>query len=253
MWKGEYTFALKNLVLKDFRIRYRNMSLGVFWSLLNPLVMMIVLTFVFTVMFRNPNPDFPVFVLCGLVPFNFFAIAWATGTSAVVENAGLIKRVQMPREMVPIASVFSNCVHLLIQMGLLIAMVLLWGKGVNRYWLFIPVMMALEVVFVSGIVLVFSAINVYIRDCRYLVESINTVLVWLVPVYYSHPLIPQKYTLIYELNPLAAIIFGLRAILLDGVAPGIPLLLKLAFASAVSLGVGFFVFGRMRRGFFGQL
>jgi len=247
MYVRNYWFLLSNLVLRDFKIRYRNMSLGIFWSLLNPLVMMGVLTFVFTRIYPNPSTDnFHVFVLCGLVVFSFFSLGWQTGTISIHSNADLIKRVPMPRELLPVATVLANSLHFLIQLGLLIFLVLVAGYGVNIYWLLLPVIFVLEVVFVIGLCLITSALDVYFRDIRYVVESANTVLFWLVPIFYSFEIVPQEYRAVYQYNPVAAVVLACRSILIEAQMPPTPLLIKLPLVSVAFLVFGALLFSRLK-------
>ena len=242
MWHGDYQFVLQNLVLKDFKVRYRNMSLGAFWSLLNPIIMMTVLTLVFTIILHNNTPHYAVQVLCGLVPFNFFTLAWSNGTTSLIDNAGLIKRVPIPREVIPISTVLSNCLNLLIQMGVLFVFTLAAGYGVNRNWIWIPVICGLFIVFVTGLVLASAALDVYLRDMRYVVESANLVLFWLVPIVYGFENIPRSFQDVYSLNPVAAMVMAMRNILIQAAAPAPSLLWKLALASIVTLAVGWGMF-----------
>ena len=250
MSRNNFGFVLKNLITRDFKIRYRNMSLGVFWSLLNPLVMMAVLTFVFTKIFPNPSVrSFHVTALSGLVVFNFFSLAWQSATVSIYGNVGLIKRVPLARELLPVATVLANSLHFVIQIGLLIVLALIAGYGVNVYWLLLPVIFALEIVFVCGLSLITSALDVYFRDVRYVVESTTTVLFWMVPIFYSFAMIPNEYRALFQFNPVAAVVMACREIILESRMPAESLLMKLTAVSLAFLGVGLMVFRRLKDNF----
>jgi lipopolysaccharide transport system permease protein len=245
---GDSLFILRNLIAKDFKVRYRNMSLGILWSLVNPLVMMTVLTFIFTVVMPNSRRNFPLFVLMGILPYNFFSLAWLTGTTSIVDSGRLIKKVPFRRELVPLSTVMANSLHYFIQFGLLLVAVSL-VIGPSWSWTWLPVVVALQLVFVAGLTLATSALDVYLRDMRYVVESTNLVLFWLVPIFYGFETIPRRYAWVYELNPVAAVIMLLRTILLDGEPPNLSTLIKFAAVSLGTMAAGVLVFRRLQRNF----
>lgn len=250
MQSRDIPFLLQNLVLKDFRIRYRNMSLGMSWSIANPLLMMGILTFVFTRIYPNPNiHHFALFALCALVPFNFYSLAATAGTTSLLENQTLIKRVRCPRATFPIAAVLSSSLHFLIQIALLIFLLLLFGHSATRYWLWLLPVWAMEIVFMCGLSLITSAFDIYYRDVRYLVECSGLVMFWMVPVFYSIDMIPEKYRFIYSLNPIAAVAAIDRQVLYAASAPSMSLILHLAVVSFAVLALGFAIFNRLERNF----
>ena len=247
MQSGDIPFLLQNLVLKDFRIRYRNMSLGVAWSVANPLLMMGILTFVFTRIYRNPIHHFALFALCALVPFNFYSLASITGTTSLLENQTLIKRVRCPRAAFPIAAVLSSSLHFLIQIALLIFLLLAFGHSINRYWIWLLPIWTLEVVFLCGLSLITSALDIYYRDVRYLVECSGLVMFWMVPVFYSFEMIPHRYQTLYMMNPIAAVAVIDRQVLFNATAPSLGLVFQLTAVSLGVLALGFALFARLER------
>jgi ABC-type polysaccharide/polyol phosphate export permease len=144
-------------------------------------------------------------------------------------------------------------VHFGIQLCLLMILCLASGYKPSWAWVWLPIVAAFEILFVCGLALIFSALDVLIRDTRYLVESANVVLFWMVPIFYDFNIIPKQYIEIYRLNPVAAVVMAFRNILLEGKAPADSLMVRLALVSTVFLLLGFWFFGAIKRKFYDYL
>lgn len=249
-----WRFALRNLILKDFRVRYRNMALGLLWSVFNPLVMLCVITFIFTYVYpAHGRRIFPVFVLTGLVSFNVFSRTLSAVTGSIVDNALLVKRVAFPRILIPLSIVCSQVIDGVVMFALLLVFVLLFSVPVTASFFWLPLVFAVEVVFLLGVALLASAMNVYYRDVRYLVESGLTVLFWLSPVFYPvsavRGSVPALLYRVYMFNPLVGCIEGARNAILLQRPPGAETFGVAAAVAVATLAAGLAVFTVLQKQF----
>lgn len=219
-----YRFALLNLVLKDFRTRYRNMSLGILWSVINPLVMLGVLIVVFS--FIHPQKHahfFPVFLLIGMVIYNIFSLCLPPATNSIQSNVSLVKKVIFPRELIPLSVVLSQVVHAGIQTVLLFTFVLIFSVPFAWTWLWIIPAYFILFVYILGVSFAASALAVTYRDILYVVESGLKVLFWLTPIFYDLAQVrlnlPRPLYFVYLLNPMAGCIDAVRRGILRGQHP----------------------------------
>lgn len=250
----QYRFALLNLILKDFRVRYRNMSLGFLWSLLNPLVMLGVLVVVFSYIHPSRHANyFPVFLLIGMVTYNFFALCMPTATHAILDNAALVKKVIFPRELMPVSVVLSQTIHVIIQLLLVGVFLLIFQVPPRATWLWVPVIYAVQLVFILGMSLSCSALNVFYRDILYVVQSVLTMLFWLTPVFYDLSQVklnlPRPLYYVYILNPLSGFIDATRRAVLQGRHPDMESFGVAIGVTVASVVLGLYIFGRCQRHF----
>jgi len=254
-----YRELIENLVVRDLKVRYKSSVLGFFWSWLNPLLLMTVFTVVFTVMLPNlATPNFPVFVLCALLPWNFFNAAIMSAINSIVHNANLIKKVYFPREILPISTVLSNLVNFLLSLPVLFLFIVLLGVPLTRWLVYLPLIVLVEVAFATGVALILSTLNVFYRDTSVIMEVIMQAWFFLTPVFYPVDLLPQWKTvwgvvvpvrrLAYILNPMASIIASYRTVLYgftDGSSPAPPAVdffSRTIVTSLVCLLVGYAIF-----------
>jgi lipopolysaccharide transport system permease protein len=252
-----YRFILSNLVDKELKSQYRNQSLGFIWALLNPLVMVLTLTMVWTYMF-SAKPDFAAMVVVVLIPYNFFAYCLSGCTSSILANETLVKRIRFPRQILPISVIVTHLIHLAVQSTLVLAAVTLLptrGDALGLHLLWLPIVVAIQLGLVVGVGLMVAALNVFYRDVQYLVDSLLTMLFWVSPVVYSLGETGFEKThgplafYAYHLNPLAGLLEGYRSILWYGEAPRLD---TLAMSAGITLIIGYMgvrIFWRRERDF----
>lgn len=165
-----FRYFLRNMVVRDLKVRYKGSALGFLWSLMNPLLMMLVLSLVFSVAFKISMPHYPIFLLCGLLPWNFFAVSVSNATGSVVGQAGLLKKVAFPREILPLASILANLVHFGIGLLILFVFLIAFKIPLGLPALALPLVILLQLVFVLGFSLILSALNVFYRDVQQILE-----------------------------------------------------------------------------------
>ncbi len=237
------------LTLSDFRARYRAQALGVFWSLLSPLVMMAIMSLVFTRVFRTSAAHFPIFLLIGLVVWEWISTGISAATQVFVANADVIKRTVFAREVLPVAAVLSHGVNFCIAASMLLVFVPIFPGAfrLTPALLILPVLLGLLVVLMVGIGLATSVLNVIYRDVAYLVNTALLLLYWLTPVIYPLDVIPDPYRSALAWNPIGGILAALRGAIMLGSVPSAHAWVAILLPTAVILGTGWLIFKRNER------
>ena len=214
-----YGYLLKTLVLRDFKIKYQSSILGVLWSFLNPLLTMTVYLFVFSMIFRSNISNFPVYLLSGIVLFNYFSESTSLGLLSIVGNRTLITKVYMPKYIYPLAKVLSSAVNLVISFIPLFIVILVTGLPIHKSILLLPFVVVFLIMLCTGMALILSTLNVFFRDIQFLWGIVLTIMNFLTPIFYPESIIPARFLPIYHLNPLYQVIFFMRSIIIGGVSP----------------------------------
>lgn len=233
---------LGELVARDIKIKYRRSVLGVLWTLLNPLCMMIILSVVFSNLFKFDIENFPLYILSGQVIFNFYSDATSGAMSAIIGSAALIKKVYVPKYLFVLSRVFSSTINLMASFtAMLIVMV---ATRTELHWtaFLFPIPLILLVLFSLGIGLILSAVTVKFRDIIHLYGVFVTGLLYLTPVIYPMSILPDWLYKVVMLNPLTNILMMFRDVMLNNSMFSLSSFLIALVEACLSLGIGLYVF-----------
>lgn len=232
------------LTRTDFRARYRAQALGIIWSLLNPLVMMAIISLVFTQLFKSAQAHFPIFLLIGLLGWQWFTSSLNAATGVFISNADIVKRTVFNRQLLPIATSLSYGINFCMESVVLLAFIPIFPGAFKLSWalLLVPVFLAIQLLLIVGLALMTSVLNVIYRDVQYLVNTALLILYWLTPVFYPLKVIPYPYRTLLQLNPMAGVLTALRDVIMHGQLPTPLAWAGMLIPTAIVLLVGWRVF-----------
>jgi ABC-type polysaccharide/polyol phosphate export permease len=240
-----YRTLIKYLVLKDIKVKSRGTYLGIGWTLMNPLLSMIVYYTVFRHIFQVPIPNFVGFFLAGFLMWSFFSRTVTSAVTCIGENESIVRKAAFPLEALPLATVLYQLFHFLLALALAIPVILvLGGVGVSWSLLWVVVVTAAFTVFTLAVSLWFSTLGVFFRDMRDICEVILPMLFWATPVFYTQRMAPEFLKPVLAVNPLSSFMAAMRAPLLDAQAPAVEHVGWMLFWLTAVLASGGWVFAR---------
>ena len=245
----QYMPLVKELVRRDLKVKYRRSFLGYLWSLMNPLLMMCVLTAVFSHFFRFDIPNYPLYLIIGQVWFAFFSEATSRAMGSILGNGALLKKVYLPKFVFPMASVFSSLNNMLFSVVAIFIVMLATGISFSISQLLLPVPILFMLIFSMGVAFILSSLAVYFRDMFHLYGVFLTILNYATPIFYPISVVPENIRPLLMLNPLYHYIDYCRQILIQGSVPGIEETALCLIISVVTFGAGLVIFRKMQKKF----
>jgi ABC-2 type transport system permease protein len=234
----EFKYLIYNLVLRDLKVKYKGSTLGFLWSLLNPLLMLVVYTIAFEYVLKIKVPNFPVFLFSALMPWMFLTSALSMGAVSITDNGSLVKKVYFPREVLPLSVVLVNLFHFCLTFVVLIPALLFFKIQPGVVFFFLIIIILFQTLFVLGLTLIFAALNVYYRDIKHFLEVLLQLWFWLTPIIWPLTLLPEKFQRLAYLNPFTPFVTAYRDVILKNQIPGL-----LNIAAVLVLGVLVFLLG----------
>lgn len=246
-----YSFLMKQLISRDFKVKYKRSVLGVLWSILQPILMMTVMAIVFSQMFRMrvEGINYLVYLMTGIIMFAYFSDATTQAMSSVVVNFGLINKIYIPKYIFPISKCLFVGINFVLTLIPWFGLILLSKIGlgnfacsINVWYLLIPYIFACFFMFTLGIGLIISCVSVFVRDVFYIYGILLTIWNYLTPVFWSLSIIPENLQVFFKLNPLYIYITGVRSIVLVGSRPSLIQMGLMFLIGIITLSIGLFVF-----------
>jgi ABC-2 type transport system permease protein len=241
-----YKDLLRNLVARDIKVRYKRSFIGFFWVMLHPLLMMIVLSMVFSELFKIETKNYSVYVLSGFILWNFFAQSTSCALTSFTGNLSLINKIHLPKSVFPLAVILSGLIHFVFSLVPLFAIFLISGTPMTSQIYMLPILILMVMLFSLGVSLIVSTLTVFFHDTRYIYDVLLMAFMYATPIFYPESIIPGKYALILHLNPLFYFMHLFRMILYIG---GPDLYLSLGYCFLFSVGTlifGWAVYSRYK-------
>jgi lipopolysaccharide transport system permease protein len=249
----QYRELLKTNVQKEIRGKYKGAWLGVLWSYLNPLLMLVVYSLVFSKIMRIQIPNYTMFLFTALIPWTFFTTTISQGSLSIVNNGNILKKVFFPREIIPISVVTSNMVNFLISCLIMLVFIFVTGLGISWYILLFPLVLLTQYILLLGITFITSSLTVYARDLEHIISVILLVLFYGTPIVYSMDMVPATVRNLFLINPMTSIVTAYRDVLFYKQMPNMYVLGIMISISLVLLFVGIAIFRKLQKNFAEEL